>query len=324
MPTSMRIATFNLENLDDKPTTKPPIATRAALMQGQLTRVNADILCLQEVNSDTALDTLIAATPYAAYNRFSTNNSAALNHGAPQNVVLLSRFPITSSEEVLHKFNPGPVYQLQTALPPATAAQPISWTRSILHSQVQLPSGQTLHVISFHLKSKLPFNIPGQKQAVPGSSFGMWKNASAFAEGSFISSMLRTGQALEARQLVDSLFDADASALIVVCGDFNAEAGEVPLAALHGDVEDTDNPSLSNRVLVPCENTIPEQARYSLIHHGKGTMIDHILVSRSLLALYRGAEIHNEVLHDESSAFATDTKFPESDHAPVVARFELP
>jgi exonuclease III len=53
-------------------------------------------------------------------------------------------------------------------------------------------------------------------------------------------------------------------------------------------------------------------------------MLDHILASRSLLAFYRNTEIHNELLHDESAAFATDEKFPESDHAPVVAEFVLP
>jgi exonuclease III len=53
-------------------------------------------------------------------------------------------------------------------------------------------------------------------------------------------------------------------------------------------------------------------------------MLDHLLVSRSLLAHYRGSEIHNELLHDESVAFGTDVKFPESDHAPVIAEFELP
>jgi len=53
-------------------------------------------------------------------------------------------------------------------------------------------------------------------------------------------------------------------------------------------------------------------------------MLDHHLVSRGMLALYTGAEIHNELLHDESIAFSTDKKFPESDHAPVIAEFELP
>jgi exonuclease III len=81
---------------------------------------------------------------------------------------------------------------------------------------------------------------------------------------------------------------------------------------------------LAKRVMVPCERTIPEPARFSLLHHGKGAMLDHILVSRSLLEFYRHTEIHNELLHDESFAFATDILYPESDHAPVIAEFALP
>ena len=42
-----------------------------------------------------------------------------------------------------------------------------------------------------------------------------------------------------------------------------------------------------------------------------------------MLTYYRGTEIHNEVLPDESGAFRTDVKFPESDHAPVVADFVI-
>jgi len=40
------------------------------------------------------------------------------------------------------------------------------------------------------------------------------------------------------------------------------------------------------------------------------------------MASFIGAEIHNEMIHDESIAFATDNKFPESDHAPMVAEFD--
>ena len=132
------------------------------------------------------------------------------------------------------------------------------------------------------------------------------------------------GQALQTRKLIDELFDSDENALIAICGDFNAEADNVPLEALRGDVENTENPELAMRVLIPCEHTVPESTRFSLFHHGRGVMLDHILVSRPLLAYYRNTEIHNELLHDESAAFATDKKFPESDHAPVIAEFVLP
>lgn len=53
-------------------------------------------------------------------------------------------------------------------------------------------------------------------------------------------------------------------------------------------------------------------------------MIDHLLVSRQMLQYHEGSEIHNELLHDESISFATDVKYPESDHAPVISEFELP
>ena len=76
-------------------------------------------------------------------------------------------------------------------------------------------------------------------------------------------------------------------------------------------------------ILVPIEHTIPAPARDTLYHQGHGEMIDHMLITRSLLAHYRGSEIHNEILHDESAAFAIDRKYPESDHAPVVATFDF-
>jgi exonuclease III len=76
--------------------------------------------------------------------------------------------------------------------------------------------------------------------------------------------------------------------------------------------------------MIPCELTIPASLRYSFLHFGQGRMLDHLLVSRALFAYFRQAEVHNELLHDESSSGASDKKFPESDHAPVVVEFALP
>ena len=47
---SLRIASFNLENLDDRPDEQPSLADRIAVMRPQLVRLRADVLCLQEVN----------------------------------------------------------------------------------------------------------------------------------------------------------------------------------------------------------------------------------------------------------------------------------
>ena len=92
--------------------------------------------------------------------------------------------------------------------------------------------------------------------------------------------------------------------------------------ALRGRVEETGNADLSNRVLLPLEDNIPEDKRFTLIHHGKGEMIDHILASRRMVQCFMHSEIHNEGLQDESIAFATDRKFPAPDHAPMVVQFD--
>ena len=50
--TTLRIATFNLENLDrDRSGDGPSLQDRIAVLRPQLARLKADILCLQEVNA---------------------------------------------------------------------------------------------------------------------------------------------------------------------------------------------------------------------------------------------------------------------------------
>ena len=328
MSISLRITTFNLENLDDKPKEKPTLDERISVMRPQLIRLNADILCLQEVNGQEkegqprrllALDKLLTNTPYGGYHKISTMTEDGTHVYDERNLVILSRYLISEYHQYKHNYAPAPYYQKVTAKPKEDQAKKITWERPILYAKIKLDNNNMLHVINLHLKSKRPSHVEGQKV-----SMYAWRTASGWAEGFFLSAMKRIGQALETRQLIDKIFDEDENALITVCGDFNAESDEVAMEAILGEVENTGNSDLVKRVLVPCEQTIPESARFSLLHMGKGRMIDHLLVSRSLLAYYKDSEIHNEILHDESVAFAFETKYPESDHAPVVAEFKIP
>jgi len=327
MPTTLRIATFNVENLDDKESDKTPkLADRIAILRPQLARLRADVLCLQEIHGQehanaprdlAALLALIDTTPLQTHQLASTLTAAGEAYNE-RNLVVLSRFPILAREQ--RKSDEGqPEYRKITAVPREPAAKKIGWERPILYVKLDLGLGRVLHVINLHLKSKIPTDIAGQKKDTY-----TWKSASGWAEGAFLSVMKRVGQALEVRMLVDEIFDAEPNAWVAVCGDFNADFDEVTVNAIRGPIEETNNHELTMRVLVPCEKTVPEPSRYSLWHLGQGAMLDHVLVSRSLLAHYRGTEIHNEVLPDESGAFRTDLKFPESDHAPVIAEFEIP
>jgi len=321
----IRIATFNLENFDETAAGEwPSLAERLTLMRPQIVRLRANIACFQEVNGQErpnqprsllALTELLAGTNLAGAQLPSTRTTNNEVYDE-RNLVVATTFAVLNIEQLRNDLVDPLSYRRLTANPPDAAAVTISIERPILHVQLDLPNGTRLHVINVHLKSKIPTDIPGQK-----IDNYTWRSADAWAEGSFLSSMKRMSQALEVRRLVDQILDADPNAQIVVAGDFNAAPDEVPVMAIRGDVENTGNPDLVGRVLVPIEHTIPAPARYTLYHQGRGEMLDHMLITRNLLAHYRGSEIHNEVLHDESAAFAIDRKYPESDHAPAVATF---
>ncbi len=318
----MRVASFNIENLDE--IRSPSLAERIKILRPQLLRMNADILCLQEVHGQErdgeprrllALQALIENTPYQNYNIAYTETKADQAYDK-RNLVTLSRHPISETRQIRNQYIDELEYKRVTAIPHEDEAKTVSWERPILHTIINHPVGP-IHVINIHLKSRLPASIPGQKQ---GFSY---KSVTGWAEGYFISSMKRVGQALEVRFMIDEIFDNNIDAKIIVCGDFNAEPGQVPVEAIAGRIENTGNSALALRQLTPCSNSIPKEARYTHFHQGQGNLLDHMMMSQALLAHYQSTEIHNEMLHDESIAFATDKKYPESDHAPFVAQFSI-
>lgn len=325
----MRIATFNLESLDDSDRAEVPLAARAKLLRPQLERLDADILCLQEVHAQhtgpkgaprtfRALDALLDGTAYAGYHRAHSVLRDGRGPLDVHNLLILSRHPIEAARQYWHDLVAPPEYRPVTARPPAGAAAPVRWDRPALHAAIRLPGGPRVDVFNLHLRAPLAAFVPGQKEG----PFA-WKSVPGWAEGFFLASVKRSGQALETRLAVDAVFDADEDALIAVCGDMNAEEREMPLRILRGDAEDTANGALAGRMLVPLERTAPEARRYSVLHGGRTSMLDHVLVSRPLLRFFRTVEIHNEALGDELVGYAAVHASPESYHAPVVAEFAL-
>ena len=323
----MRLASFNLENLDDEPGGEPALDERLAVLRPQLLRLDADLLALQEVNGQRdgkgprslrALDTLLEDTPYRDFHRATT---MGLNGNGPadkHNLVFLSRWPIAASRQIRHEHLSPPMHRLLTAEPPGEDVQAVEWDRPLQHVEVALPGGARLHVINLHLRAPLAAHIPGQKTG----PFA-WKSVAAWAEGFYLAAMKRCGQALEVRLLVEALFDEDPTALIAVCGDFNAEDRETPLRIIRGDLEDTGAGILAARALVPLGRSLPRAQGFTVLHRGQPLTLDHLLVSKSLMGTYRSIEVHNEWLGDELVDYATVSHSPESYHAPLVATFDL-
>ena len=326
----IRLASFNLENLDDGPKADPPLAARRDLLRLQLDRLKADVLCLQEVNAQSvsreghkqrelaALDSLLEGTDYADYERVVSRNRAQTNVGSTHNLVILSRLPIAASRQIWHDLVPEPMLRLATAVPPADAAQPVAWDRPILHAELALPDGKRLHVFNVHFRAPRASVVPGQKL-----ESAAWRSIAGWAEGYYLSSVKRAGQALETRLALDRLLTTDPMALIAVAGDYNAEESHTPVELVRGEEEKTGSGALAMQVMIPAEHAVADSERFTVLHQGRRLMLDHILVSRALLGRLGEVRIHNEALADELVAADSVGHSPQSFHAPLVAEFDL-
>ena len=98
---------------------------------------------------------------------------------------------------------------------------------------------------------------------------------------------------------------------------FRATPGGVVLTALVGSL------GLAGRSLVVLDRGIDPARRFSLLHHGRPQMVDHLLASQALYGRFRSIEVHNEPLGDELVGYARNVPAAGSWHAPVVATFDI-
>jgi endonuclease/exonuclease/phosphatase family metal-dependent hydrolase len=322
----VRIATFNLESLGDSREPTVALGRRLDRLRTHLLRLDADVLCLQEVNARkaprrhrvlAALDRLLDGTPYAGSARVEMTR---MDTGAPadrHNLVIVSRLPIAESRQIWNDIVPPLSYRPVTG---ANDATPIinRFDRPFLYAALSLSDGRRLHIVNVHLRAPIAAPIAGQKQSAL-----VWRSVGAWAEGFFLAALRRSAQALEVRLFVERLFDQEPDALIAVCGDFNADAPEVPVRLIQAPVEDTGNPALDGRELCAIERRIPDQQRYSVLHAGAHKMLDHILVSKALMGALCGAQVDNQGLADEVFDAAPQRSISESFHAAVAADFAL-
>lgn len=320
----LRIGTFNLESLDD--TAGVPLPDRIAVLRPQIERLDADILCLQEINARhvrkdeprtmPALDRLLEGTPWAGFHRAARDPAGKLRDR--HNPVILSRWPIRAVHTHLNDLVPAPQVRLVTAEPPWTRAEPVVWDRPVLHAAIGLPGGRTLHVLDVHLRAPLAAPVPGRKLGALA-----WAGTAGWAEGYYVAALKRAGQALEARLAVDRILDSERDPLICVAGDFNAGIDQTAVRILRAETEDTGNPALAGRSLTALDRDLPAERRYSVLHAGAPIMLDHLLVSAALRRHLLAVEIHNEDLRDEVTGH-TAGHTPDSFHAPMVATFRMP
>jgi endonuclease/exonuclease/phosphatase family metal-dependent hydrolase len=315
----LRLATFNLESLDFAPSDPLWFEARAAVLRPVLAALDADVLCLQEVNAQhqpgeaqrslLALRKLMEGSVCAGFHLVHSTRPGGTGPADVHNLAILSRWPIASHGQIHHALvPPTPWTPLHGG-----AALPLTFDRPLLHARIEAPGERPLHLINLHLRAPRAAFLPG------GREEGRWRSLSHWAEAYYLAGLKRQAQALEARLFVERLFGTEPEARIAVCGDMNAEAHEAPTRILQALPEDMETQAFAARALTPLERRVPEEARFTVLHDGRPVLLDHILASPALAAACRQVRILNAGLADEAHVSGPA---PGSLHAPMLAIFD--
>lgn len=161
-------------------------------------------------------------------------------------------------------------------------------------------NGETVTVIGNHFTSK-GGSSPLQGSVQPSTNQGEDK---------------RAGQAALVNALVDTILAGDASANIVVAGDFNDFQNEEPLRILTGQNDWNGTAATAPagpQVLNNLSFLLPPEERFSYIFEGNAQQIDHILVSNALSGGAQFDIVHRNTLFGEVN----------SDHDALVTRLAI-
>jgi len=321
----MKIATFNMESFGEDRHDEAELRPRLDALRPKILELEADILCLQEVNAQKrrgvtarqfqALDLLLHGTPYAPFERATSERPSGKGPGDRHNLVILSRYPVRRTESLYQRHAHPPQWQPRSAQPTYDRPQPVTFDRPVLKTEIDIGTDRPLHLFCVHLRAPIAAMIRGGKREDRS-----WRSISAWAEGYQLSVLKQTAQALELRLAVEALFDADDAAQIVLAGDFNATGETGTIRLLRADPEDTGAPDLNSRRLYQLDAALPPEQRKTVIHRGKGQALDHILASAVMTERTTQVKVFNYDLPDEVDG---NGSYAGSYHAAMLAQFDF-
>lgn len=307
---AVTFATFNVRNLflaDDprgegrgavgSEKRRAFVRERCEHLAAQIARVDADVVLLQELTGPASLDALADAIgsrlPYTTRFAASTDERGIGNG-------ILARLPVRWVRSHGTSALPIPVF-VEGQSAPYGEALPLR--RPFVHALVEARELGEVHVFGAHLKSQSarPLRRADGAEVTPASAVD-------HAEGLFRAMLMRAGEALHLRRLVDEALDGlpEAERKAVVLGNLNDTADSFPLRLLR---------SRGPTALHPAIELLTSGRRRTVIHGGEGAVIDHALLTWPLYRQVRSVVVHDDGLKElgrhESTAIA-------SDHAPVV------
>ena len=306
----MKIAVYNLRNLFGPGTYKvydEQVVYSSEFVQQRvnhavriISKLGADVIIVNEIGSSEILATIAQQLSGDYLSHMANPGPRGIGNGVIYKVpeAVCESVPVVSTLPVFH-----------TGDQEAYAGQ-LRFQRDLVHLTTTYAS-QPLHVFGLHFKSSLPTPLKDSagKEVTPNIQVEA-------GDGLARSAIRRLGEARALRTMIDNVFSHDKNAQVIIAGDFNDTERSAVVRMVQGESE-----SLLGRLTNLC-GLAPEDRRYTVqSEDGHKQLIDHILVSQSLLAKVIGIEIDNKNLHNEEEKFKP-TEFIESDHAPIVVEFK--
>jgi endonuclease/exonuclease/phosphatase family metal-dependent hydrolase len=310
------VATWNVENLflpgnEAGPPDEASYQAKLATLAREIAALEPDVLALQEIGDPQALEDRADAVGgqwHLALSEFPDERGirvAFMSRPAIDEAVHIRRFP-------------AGLDAVQVGDDGETSAE---MGRGALQVRVTVAQ-RPVELVTAHLKSKL--------LTYPGDRFTPREESERARFGAY-AVYRRAGEAVTLRVAANELLDGQGGErTLIVLGDLNDEPQAATTQILLGppgseigtagfDRPDAGDPwRLWN--LAPL---IPAERRYTRVYRGRRELIDHILVSRALVtrAIRVDTAAHPPPpISDDRAERRTD---PSSDHAVVVAEFDL-
>ena len=318
---TLMVATCNTLNLanpgrvfydNQDPYTQAEFDRKLTWLGDRFRTLNADVLAVQEVWDDAALKGALARSglryDFVAVPGAENHGAQGGAHGTPR-VGIATRLKVDALQSFA-EFPPG----FEVEVP--GLGRHSRFERPPLVVTLHMKHGQTLNVLTAHLKSKRPkFLQDGQGHALEDRS-----DTKVMALASLRSLMMRGAEAMALRCLVIDLLHRT-SVPLVVMGDFNDTPDSVTTQLICATNEiaydrSARDVALFNAYELQGDAALKKDVAYSHIHQGSPSVLDQILVSeeflhngRNSIGDVRRVDYFNDHLHEGRDRSRSDHGF---------------
>ncbi len=312
---SLTVATANVLNLarpghtyyaNQDPYSDAEYARKIAWLGQSIARLNADVLCVQEVWDESALKAAVAASGL----RHSTTIAPGAESGAVGTPVvgLITRLKV----ERIDSFAQMPSgHSVQVP----EIGEKTHFERAPLLAQLRTQSGQSIHVLTTHMKSKRPKFL--QKES--GEPTEDRDDPRAVARATLRSLIIRGAEAAALRSIVVDVLSRSHEPLIVM-GDFNDGPHSVTTQMIAATNEVAYDKRARDTALFNAYEVqgmpLKRDVAYSHIHQGSPETLDQIFVSEEFLPHsrfsvgdVRRVDYFNDHLHEGKDRSRSDHGF---------------